>query len=255
MIVNRSLAEQAMKIVGTTVVLLLSLSMAVLLAAVAHAQPAAPLAPISRDDPQKMLEQATNQLLDISRAARAYADTDRERYYEAVSPVLDQVMDIDYFAKGVMATYASARLYKSLQTDAERAAFRERLERFKTALKRVWMVKYADAVLSFKGERIDLAKLDTGDDSPGRRSMEQTVHDEDGKTYVIQYSLHKVKDGSWMISNVIVEHVNLGLTYRDQFAESVENHKGDVDYVVDHWIDIMLHAKSSDSAGESKTSQ
>jgi phospholipid transport system substrate-binding protein len=72
---------------------------------------------------------------------------------------------------------------------------------------------------------------------------------------VIQYSLHKVKDGSWMISNVIVEHVNLGLTYRDQFAESVENHQGDVDYVVDHWIDIMLRAQSSGSAGEQAKSQ
>lgn len=244
-----------MKVVSTTVSLLLSLSLALLLAAFAHGEPAAPLEPIKRDDPRQMLEQATRQLLDISRAARAYADTDKERYYAAVSPVLDQVMDIDYFAKGVMATYASARLYKSLQTDAERAAFRDRLERFKTALKRVWMVKYADAVLSFKGERIDLAPLDTGDDSPDRSSIEQTVHDEDGKTYVIQYSLHRIKDGSWMVSNVIVEHVNLGLTYRDQFAESVENHKGDVDYVVDHWIDIMLHASSADSAGEPGASQ
>jgi len=245
-----------MKTVFTTVKVLLSLSVALLLAAVAHGQPAAPLEPISRDDPQKMLEQATDQLLAISRAAQAdEADTDRERYYAAVSPVLDQVMDIDYFAKGVMATYASARLYKSLQTDAERAAFRDRLERFKTALKRVWMVKYSDAVLSFKGERIDLEPLDTGDDSADRSSMKQTIYDADGKTYGIQYSLHKVKDGSWMIVNVIVEHVNLGLTYRDQFSESVENHGGDVDYVVDHWTDIMLQSKSSGSAGESAQSQ
>ncbi len=244
-----------MNIVTTTIKLLLAFSSALLLVAVAQGQPAAPLPPIDRADPQLMLEQATKQLLDISRAARAYADTDRERYYAEVAPVLDQVMDIRYFAQGVMATYASARLYKSLETEAERAAFRDRLARFETALKRVWMVKYADSILSFSGERIDLAKLVTGDESEGRSSMEQTVHDENGKTYVIQYSLHRVKDGSWMVSNVIVEHINLGLTYRNQFAESVENHKGDVDYVVDHWVQIMLHNKSSASAGDAAPSQ
>lgn len=244
-----------MYIVTTALKLFLSFSSALLLVAVAQGQPAAPLQPINRADPEKMLEQATNQLLDISKAARAYADTDRERYYAEVSLVLDQVMDIDYFAKGVMATYASARLYNSLQTEAERAAFRDRLARFEIALKRVWMVKYADSLLSFSGERIDLAKLITGDETEDRSSMEQTVHDESGKTYVIQYSLHKVKDGSWMVSNVIVEHINLGLTYRNQFAESVENHKGDVDYVVDHWVQIMLHNKSSANADETAVSQ
>jgi len=225
----------------------------ILLATVAYGADSLP--PIDRSNPEKMLAQATRQLLDIARDARAYVDTDRERYYSEVSGVLEQVMDIDYFAKGVMATYASARLYQSLKTEAERAAFRDRLARFETALKRVWMVKYADSILSFRGEEIELKKIATGDESADRMSMEQTVHDEDGKTYVIQYSLHTTKDGSWMVSNVIVEHVNLGLTYRDQFAESVENHHGDVDYVVDHWIDIMLHENQSDTANAAAASK
>jgi len=225
----------------------------ILLATVAYGADSLP--PIDRSNPEKMLAQATRQLLDIARDARAYVDTDRERYYSEVSGVLEQVMDIDYFAKGVMATYASARLYQSLKTEAERAAFRDRLARFETALKRVWMVKYADSILSFRGEEIELKKIATGDESADRMSMEQTVHDKDGKTYVIQYSLHTTKDGSWMVSNVIVEHVNLGLTYRDQFAESVENHHGDVDYVVDHWIDIMLHENQSDTANAAAASK
>jgi phospholipid transport system substrate-binding protein len=199
------------------------------------------LQPISRDDPETMLEQATSQLLAISSAAREYADTDRERYYREVSSVLDQVMDIRYFARGVMATYASSRLYNSLKTDQEKAAFRARVEKFADALKRVWMVKYADALLRADGETIDIKRQATGSDNPDRASIEQTVHDREGNTYLIQYSLHKVKDGGWLITNVIVEGVNLGETYRSQFAEAVEKHGGDVDYVVDHWVELMLH--------------
>lgn len=244
-----------MKIVSSTVTFFLALSTALLLAAGAHAQSAAPLPPIDLSDPEGMLDQATKQLLDISKEAQTYADTDRERYYAAVSPILDQVMDIDYFAKGVMATYASARLYNSLESEEERAQFKDRLNRFKVALKRVWMVKYSDAVLDFHGAKIDLEKIKSGDESDSRMSMRQIVNDEDGKTYVIQYSLHKTKDGNWMVSNVIVEHVNLGLTYRDQFAESVENHNGDVDYVVDNWVNIMVSKKDREDARKAKTAE
>lgn len=196
---------------------------------------------ISRTDPELMLKQATDQLLAISKAARDYVDTDRERYYSEVAAVLDQVMDINYFARGVMATYASARAYKALTSEAEKKAFRERVARFAVALKRVWMVKYADALLKADGERIELNRINTADDDDDRASVNQTITDKKNQKYLVQYSLHKVKDGSWMIANVIVEGINLGQTYRSQFAEAVENNGGDVDYVVDNWVELMLH--------------
>lgn len=231
-------------VVSRLLKLFLSFSTLLLLSAAVQGQPTGKLQPIARADPQQMLEQATNQLLDIARVARSYAEDDPERYYAEVSVVLDQVMDIQYFARGVMATYASARRYKALQTDAQRAAFRDRLARFETALKRVWMVKYSDALLSFEGEGFEMKKLASGDDSEDKMSIEQIVHDQGGETYVFQYNVHKLKDGSWKVINVVVEGVNLGLTYRSQFAEAVENHKGDIDYVVDHWVDIMIRDKS-----------
>jgi phospholipid transport system substrate-binding protein len=211
------------------------------LAGQVYSAPADTAVVISRDDPELMLKQATDELLAISQAARAYVDQDRERYYTAVSGVIDQIFDIQYFARGVMATYASARVYKSLQTEAEKAAFRDRVARFAIALKRVWMVKYADALLKADGEKIELARVNTGSDDNDRASVEQTITDRKNQVYLVQYSLHKAKDGGWMVANAIVEGVNLGETYRSQFAEAVENNKGDVDYVVDHWIELMLH--------------
>lgn len=229
---------------STAIILTFSLAVAVLAVPPAFSDGAVAGQAISRADPEQMLQQATTELLEISKAARSYIDVDRERYYNEVAAVLDQVMDIQYFARGVMATYASARLYKSLQTDAERAAFRERVERFEVALKRVWMVKYADALLRSDGETIELARIHTGADSDDRASLEQTITDREGQTYLVQYSLHRVKDGDWLIANVIVEGVNLGQIYRSQFAEAVENNRGDVDYVVDHWVELMIHEQS-----------
>ena len=226
----------------------LLLSSTLILATVAQADDAttSSLKHISRADPETMLQEATAELLVISKAAREYAAQDRERYYAEVTGVIDQVMDMQYFARGVMATYASSRLYNSLPTEAEKAAFRDRVARFAVALKRVWMVKYADALLKADGETIELARINTGNESADRASLQQTIHDRKNQTYLVQYSLIKAKDGGWMIANVIVEGVNLGEIYRSQFAEAVENHRGDVDYVVDHWVELMLHNESAE---------
>jgi phospholipid transport system substrate-binding protein len=237
--------ESTMRAMTKASYLLLATFMAFTVASQGQAARADSLPAISRADPEVMLKQATDQLLAISKAARDYVDTDRERYYSEVASVLDQVMDINYFARGVMATYASARVYNSLPGEAEKSAFRERVARFAVALKRVWMVKYADALLKADGERIDLARVNTADDADDRASVNQTITDKKDQTYLVQYSLHKVKDGSWMIANVVVEGVNLGQTYRSQFAEAVENHGGDVDYVVDNWVELMLHEDSN----------
>ncbi len=208
--------------------------------------------PIPRDDPEQMVRQATTELLEVSRAARSYAKEDPERYYAAVLQVLDQVLDMRFFARGVMANYASARQYKALRTDAERAAFSARVDRFAAALKRVFLVKYSDALLTFEGERIDLAPQPTGVDDPDRASMLQTIYDKGGETYHVQYSLRRNDDG-WLVINVIVEDINLGQIYRSQFAEAVEKNRGDVDYVVEHWVEIMNAQSEAGSENQAGT--
>ena len=238
---NRS---NSVKFSMTAIKLLFPLAIALTLAGQAYSAPAESRVVISRDDPELMLKQATDELLAISKAARAYVDQDRERYYAEVSVVLDQIMDIQYFARGVMATYASARVYKSLQTEAEKAAFRDRVARFAVALKRVWMVKYADALLKADGETIELARMKGADDGQDRARLEQTITNRKNEVYLVQYSLHRVKDGGWMVANAVVEGINLGETYRSQFAEAVENNKGNVDYVVDNWVELMLNRSS-----------
>lgn len=194
---------------------------------------------IQRDNPEQLLNQATDELLAISKAAREYVKTDRQRYYDQAAGILDQVIDKDYFARGVMATYASVRLYRSLESDAERKAFRDRVDRFADALEEVLIEKYADALLAFEGERIEVDNVTAANGSEDKATLLQTIYDSGNQTYAVQYNLARKKDGKWLIYNVIVEGINLGATYRNQFAEAVENNRGDVDYVVEHWKTLM----------------
>ena len=198
-----------------------------------------------------MLQLATAQLLQVTREARDYATDNPERYYTQVIGILDQVVDTQYFARSVMATYGSTRLYKSLKTEAERETFRNRVIRFTAALKRVWMVKYANVLLRYNAETIALARIESGADRVDRASIKQTIKTDDQQVYVAQYSLRKGSDDSWLIINVIAEGINLGETYRSQFADAVEKHKGDVDYVVEHWADEVAKEDAAVAADKS----
>ncbi|GAB3114887.1 ABC transporter substrate-binding protein [Aestuariicella hydrocarbonica] len=196
-------------------------------------------APIPRDNPEQMLIQATDQLLDTSKAAREYAMQDPQRYYRQVAEIIEQVIDKEYFARGVMATYASQRQYQALKTDAEKQAFKARVTRFADILQTVLIEKYADALLTFKGDRIDVKAIATSTSHAKKSSLLQTIYDKGGATYKVQYNLHQKSDSLWLINNVIIEGINMGSTYRTQFAEAVENNRGDVDYVIEHWHELM----------------
>jgi phospholipid transport system substrate-binding protein len=47
-----------------------------------------------------------------------------------------------------------------------------------------------------------------------------------------------MKDGSgnWLIVNIIVNGVNLGLTFRNQFQALAIEHNGDIEEVTNNWI-------------------
>ena len=48
------------------------------------------------------------------------------------------------------------------------------------------------------------------------------------------------KSGDWRLLNVIIESVNLGEVYRDQFLASAREHDGDLDAVIDNWAVVVV---------------
>lgn len=194
---------------------------------------------INRDDPEQMVKQATDALLAIAKKAKTYVDKDKPRYYREGEAILDQVIDREYFARGVMATYASARQYNALKTDAEKQAFRERVNHFADIMEQVLIEKYADALLLFDGQRIEIDGVDPVGTTGKNVNVRQLIYDKDNKVYTVQYNLHKDDQGKWLLYNVVVEGVNLASVFRGQFADAVEKNRGDVDYVINHWNEIL----------------
>ena len=53
--------------------------------------------------------------------------------------------------------------------------------------------------------------------------------------YPITYKVRNNGENNWFIINIIVNGVNLGLTFRNQFQALAAEHNEDIDEIINHW--------------------
>ena len=198
-------------------------------------------------DPYQVVQQTTEHVLAIVKEAKVYSAKDPKRFNTEVTAVMDKVIDFDDFARSVMGTYASGQRYKALTSEDEKAAFRERITRFSATFKQGLVDTYASSLLNFNGEKVETLPPKKGDDiSTGSATVMQNIFNGSGKSYVVQYSMRRNKAGEWKLHNLIIEGINLGLTYRSQFSAAAEKYHGDLDKVIANWT-VEPDAEVADS--------
>jgi phospholipid transport system substrate-binding protein len=62
-----------------------------------------------------------------------------------------------------------------------------------------------------------------------------------GMVYPVTYTMARI-DGQWKVRNVIVEGINIGLLFRDQFAQAMQTQRGDMDAVIDNWGSVVAES-------------
>lgn len=188
------------------------------------------------EDPQQVVRKTTEQVLTIIKNAKNHPGEQPKDFNAEVTAVMDRVIDFDGFARSVMGAYASGQRYKSLTSESEKTLFRERIQRFSLTFKQGLVDTYATSLLNFNGEKIETLPLQKGIDlRSGSATVMQTIVSGSGKPYTVQYSMHRNKEGEWKLKNLIIEGINLGLTYRSQFAEAANKYHGDLDKVISNW--------------------
>lgn len=149
-----------------------------------------------------------------------------EAFYGEVQRRMDGFVDYDAIAQGVMGGYFAEA------TPAQRARFSRN---FGEALGR----KYAKALLAFKFEAYEVLPPRPQAVPAGERSaVVMTLSDENKKAYTVVYDMVRPDAASpWRVRNVIVDGVNFGRTYRNQFASAMESRgPGALDAVIDAWL-------------------
>ncbi|MDX1320038.1 MAG: ABC transporter substrate-binding protein [Oceanospirillum sp.] len=192
--------------------------------------------------PKEVITGTANELLGIIEEARGYYDEDPQRFYDNVQRILEPTIDMRRFAAGVMAKY-----YRVATSDQRRRF----LEVFKSSMIRT----YAKGLLAFSNEEIRVLDPKGPSRDPDRDSVEMEVIAVDGTVYPIIYSMRKGKDGLWRITNVTVNGINLGLTFRNQFDSAMQAHDRNFDYVIENWLKSESASVISDDSSDAKAEE
>ncbi|MVW74747.1 MlaC/ttg2D family ABC transporter substrate-binding protein [Pseudomonas xionganensis] len=199
-----------------------ALCLAAVLAAPALATPAA----------HEVVQQTTSKLLEDLQANKEQYRSDPAAFYAALDRILGPVVDVEGIARGVMTVRYS------------RQASAEQLGRFEENFKQSLMQFYGNALLEYNNQDIRVLPA-AGQQDPQRTAVNMEITDGNGAVYPLSYTM-VLQDGSWKMRNVIINGINIGKLFRDQFAQSMQNNRNDLNKVIDTWSDTVARARQGD---------
>jgi len=136
--------------------------------------------------------------------------------------ILGPVIDFDSIAKGVMAQFY-------------RQASKQQIETFRLGFRQSLLNTYSRAVVAFKINHFEINTNPNISSKPGRQKVWVKVY-ANGASYDINYAMKKRPQG-WRVTNVTLDGINLGLAFRQQFANAMAQNKGNMDDVIAFWND------------------
>ncbi|MCT8469511.1 toluene tolerance protein [Chromohalobacter japonicus] len=174
-------------------------------------------------------QQAPQQLIEDNVAALMQKLDGRKDYYaeheseleSLVDDSLDDVADFRYIGASVMGRYFSN-------------ASPEQRSRFVDTFRKTLIETYAKGLVTFDYRDIRVLDNDSEQRYEDQASVDMEVVSTNGDVYPVVYTLHQ-RDGEWRVINVIVNGINLGLTFRNQFDQAMRDNNRDIDAVIDGW--------------------
>lgn len=171
--------------------------------------------------PHEVVQSTTDRLLEAINHYRLAEDNDPEVLYSAVSRVLEPSVDFRRIARIVMAKY-----YKDA-TDIQRDLFAK-------VFKRNLIATYSRGLTTYDALDIVTEPHDHLPQSTNRIGVLQSITTKEG-TVSIVYTMIRTATGDWKVLNLILNGVNLGQVFRNQFAQAVKKSGGDIDQVIQSW--------------------
>jgi len=178
------------------------------------------------EDLKQYVDENTQKLVQKLNEEKGLYEQDPEAFYASMDEALDQFVDFRRIAARVMGRYAR-------QTSPEQR------DEFVAKFKRSLFDSYAQALVSAENFEINVLEAEILPQNDDRASVQMEVVSASGNRYPVTYSMYRNGEGRWMMENVIVEGVNIGLAFRDRFAQEMEQNRGQVQAVIDGWGDAV----------------
>ena len=161
---------------------------------------------VADDSPNAVIESSVVLLTEKLDGCQAELAEDRDALYAIIDEILMPRFDRRFAAQVVLAKHW-------------RAASEEQRDRFIEAFYRALLRKYADGVLEFDPNMIEVLPY-RGDADAKRTKVRSTVALEDGSKVAVDYELVR-RSAGWLVFNVIIEGVSYVRNFRAELDSEI----------------------------------
>ncbi len=177
----------------------------------------------SEENPYLFIDSNAQKMVSVLTENSDLFNSDRESYENKIKEIFEPMIDFRRVAASVMG-----KKYYLLSTKAQRNDF---VEIFKDSL----LDTYAETLAQWGDSTISTHFSDyLTDDKIKTIEVKQTLNTGSSQ-YPISYKLRRSND-SWKIVNIIINGVNLGLTFRNQFQALAISNNEDIESTLDNWV-------------------
>ena len=190
-------------------------------------------APSQEDVVREKVEISVVELLETFNQERQYYETQPDRFFKNMDVALSKIVDFRRIAGRVMGKYG-------------RRASKEQRDNFVEVFKKSLYVTYTKTLVESGVFEIKVTKASINSRSDKRANVSLDVISDNGTVFPVLYSMHKNKQSQWLVENVVVFGVNVGLAFRDRFESQMRKNKNDIDAVIQTWtvkLDIVKPEK------------
>lgn len=195
---------------------------------------ALPLSALAMPSAQQVVQQTTDTLLADLKANKVQYKADPASFYASLERILGPVVDVQGIARGVMTVRYSRR------------ASAEQLQRFEEEFKRSLMQFYGNALLEYDNQDIRVLPVANAQDAQ-RSTVNMEIRDARGTVYPLSYTMVRL-DEEWKLRNMVINGINVGKLFRDQFAQSMQSNRNDLDKTIAGWAELVARSRQGEQA-------
>ena len=145
-----------------------------------------------------------------------------EEFIESIGKALEPLVDFKRISRNVMGKH-----YKM--------ASQNQREKFQEIFRSTLLDTYSKTLTEFKDEEIRvIANIETST-KPNREKVHLEIVTST-KVYPAFYDMYLNKDDKWKLINIVINGVNLGITFRNQFYSLMKDQENDIDKVLNLWV-------------------
>ena len=176
---------------------------------------------VSAANPHQFIDSQAQEMVSIIRKNQELYAKDPELFKDKINEVFEPMVDFRRVGASVMG-----KKYYLASSTSQRLQF---IQSFKTSL----LDTYSSTLAQWGDQKIITIFPEVSEFKRTEDVQQNLITS--SNIYPITYKVRKDKNGNWLIINIIVNGVNLGLTFRNQFQALAKEHNENIDEIIKHW--------------------